>query len=143
MVCSNIQYRKLDSIDVSLQVMGHCVDRFLYVRRALKSRFSVGFHYHTLIQLLIFEAPLHAPHDSHELQHRKSQLQIWSVPAHVDPGGAGTAAALSGAALNFWIGEVGAAFPGWLQLKLIKTTNSAKARNDVVDIVDFLLRAQS
>jgi len=34
--------------------------------------------------------------------------------------------------------EVGAAFPGWLQLKVIKTTNSAKARNDLVDIVDFL-----
>jgi len=36
-----------------------------------------------------------------------------------------------------------AAFPGWLQLKVIKTTNIAKARNDVLDIVDFLLWARS
>jgi len=43
-------------------------------------------------------------------------------------------AALSGSALA----EIGAAFPGWLQLKVIKTTNIAKARNDVLDIVDFL-----
>merc|ERR1719431_359932 len=32
----------------------------------------------------------------------------------------------------------GAAFPGWLQLKVIKTNNIAKVRNDAVDIVDFL-----
>jgi len=48
-------------------------------------------------------------------------------------------AALSGSASA----KVGAAFPGWLQLEVIKTTNSAKARNDVVDIVDFLLWARS
>merc|ERR1719402_402200 len=48
-------------------------------------------------------------------------------------------AALSGSASA----KLGAAFPGWLQLKVIKTTNSAKARNDVVDIVYFLLWAQS
>jgi len=50
----------------------------------------------------------------------------------------GSSAALSGLALS----EVGAAFPGWLKLRVIKTTNSAKARNDVVDIVYFLLWAQ-
>merc|ERR1712212_1304888 len=34
--------------------------------------------------------------------------------------------------------EVGAASPGWLQLKVIKTNNVAKVRNEAVVIVDFL-----
>jgi len=34
--------------------------------------------------------------------------------------------------------EVGAASPGWLQLKVIKTNNVAKVRNEAVDIVDLL-----
>merc|ERR1711970_1057966 len=33
---------------------------------------------------------------------------------------------------------VGAAIPGWLQLKVIKTNNVAKVRNEAVAIVDFL-----
>jgi len=43
------------------------------------------------------------------------------------------------AALFGWPSSAfGAAFPGWLQLKVIKTNNVAKVRNDAVDIVDFL-----